>query len=200
MNYLNGIRDANHYPTARCFILGFRHPSGRPRGRSDCAKPNALAVRRIHDSLPIGRLRAIDSVINLASAGSAGKFTVASHRGGSGSGHDDNNGNNSCPRFCRTWQLPHRHRSARLTSFARSGLRSTYRSTVNRCSSCHHAAAAAGIVGGRKDRRRASALLRFVEHVGASVGRWVERFLVDSQFVPGLRGGGENFPWDFISS
>ncbi len=120
-----GSGDANHYPAFPFNPRFFRQPRGRPRGRSVWSKPSALAIRRVHASPPAGRLRVRQSFTIFSSASLCGKFTVSSHRDGRGTGHALSSECKSCERSCRTWQLPHRHCSARRTRAARTGLRCT---------------------------------------------------------------------------
>jgi hypothetical protein len=101
---------------------------GLPRGRRLDSVPNRAAVRLIQRSSPYGRPRVMHSRSADSSADVCGLSTHDRHCRGRSTGQS---ASGSSPPA-----LDQRQLTDRRTRPARNGLRSTYRRTVNRCSSC----------------------------------------------------------------
>jgi len=107
---------------------------GRPRGRSDDSRPRWFAVRSVHRSSPKGVPRAMLRRTDSSSPFVCAKLTRASQLRGQGIGQSESIVGRWPP--TRQPRLDQAQFSALRTRRARSGLRSTYRSTVSRWSSC----------------------------------------------------------------
>jgi len=114
----------------------FSHAAlGRPRGRSVDSIPNRLASRRTQASSPKGRPRFTLSRSASSSDARSGRFTRATQARGCSTGQSLSQVVSLASPSSRRQTLDHCQSSTRVTSFARSALRSTSRATVRKCSS-----------------------------------------------------------------
>ena len=107
---------------------------GRPGGRRLYSRPSALAVASVQVGSPSGRSRRIETRTRATSSSSIRALTSSTQPAPRGAGPGSRGIGPGEP-AARPWRLDQRHSSARSTSLARKGLRSTYRGTTRRWSS-----------------------------------------------------------------
>jgi len=105
-----------------------------PRGRTVLCKSRRAALLVAQPSSPNGQLRRRQFRNTRNSASVCGSLTQRSHGRGSAGSRGLTSQHGAAPGR-RAQAEPHRRCSARATDCARTGFRSTYRSTVSRCSS-----------------------------------------------------------------
>ncbi len=108
---------------------------GRPRGRMVMSSPSRRATRNFQVSSPRGTPRVTDCRTPRNSSSSISSFTPASQFRGRSTGHARSQRRSADLPLRLTHRLLQGQCSARLTSFARRALASTYRQTLRKCTS-----------------------------------------------------------------
>ncbi len=121
-----------HKPFCASFSRAF---FGRPTARSELSTPSRRAVVPTQLASPYGRPRSREHRSAISSFSSSASLTHSTQSRGRSTGQSANSSfiASAFPPLAAS-EL-HRQFSARLTSFARSALRSTYRHTVRKCPS-----------------------------------------------------------------